>query len=160
MKNLKKILIVFLVLILIGGIMFFKYTIPNYRNINFDEVYQCDIDANTEIFNKTYWFSIRDNSYNGFFDIGYLDKIGVDCSKLDFDYSKYTYIITIGYELSDISYSYHDMKNRKLIFIPKQFIGKVKLKKEFDNKVYIYKIKKMDIDCDYHNRSKNVEFVN
>ena len=50
------------------------------------------------------------------------------------------------------------MKNRKFIFIPKQFIGKVELKKDFSNRVYIYKIKKMDIDCDYHDRSKNVEF--
>lgn len=138
--------------------MFLKYLIPNYKNINFEEVYQCSIDINSKVFNETYWFSIRDDSYNGFFDVQYLDKIGVNYSHLDFDYSKYTYVITIGYELSKISYSYHDMKNRKFIFIPKQFIGKVELKKDFSNRVYIYKIKKMDIDCDYHDRSKNVEF--
>ena len=50
------------------------------------------------------------------------------------------------------------MKNRVMVIFPKQYIGKVVLCEEDTGKVYIYRVKKMDIDCDYHEREKNVSF--
>lgn len=103
-----------------------------------------------------YWFSLRDEKYNGFFTEGYLRNYGVEFS--DYDYENYTYIVTLGHELKEITYSPKEMKDRVMVIFPKQYIGKVVLDKNDTGKVYIYRVKKMDIDCDYHERSKNVSF--
>lgn len=109
----------------------------------------------------TSWFTIRDQSYNGFYDEGQLDfmvKSKDDLKNYDFDYDNYTYVVTVGHELKKISYSYSQMKNRKFLFIPKQFVGNVILDKNNTDNIYIYRIKKMDIDYDYHDRNRGVSF--
>ena len=75
-----------------------------------------------------------------------------------FDYDHYTYIVTIGHELINIEYSRSDMKNRIYGIFPKQYVGHVTLKEDLTDKVYIYRIKKMDIDCDYHEPNRSVTF--
>lgn len=105
------------------------------------------------------WFSLRDEKYSGFFDIEKLTEYGADTSDLSFDFSHYTYIVTCGHELRSIKYSLSQTKNRRFLFIPKQFVGIVELQYDPSPYVYIYRVKKLDIDCDYHERSKNVYYV-
>lgn len=104
-----------------------------------------------------FWIALRSPAYNGFFSNDIL-KNNFNIEFNEFDFNKYTYIVTSGYELKQISYSYDTMKNRKFIAIPKQFIGKVVLWDEYKDKIYIYKIPKMDIDCDFHERNREVYF--
>lgn len=106
------------------------------------------------------WFSLRSPEFGGFFDAERLfAQYGIDESLLQFDFEQYTYVITIGHSLHKIEYSFSEMKNRKWIVVPKQFIGIVTLNKTFENKIYVYAIPKMDIDCDYHMRSRNITFI-
>jgi hypothetical protein len=136
-----------------------KYTNATYTEIPYEKVTQYEFSLDDDNINYTFWFTIRDELFNGWFTNDYLTNMGIDISNIEFDYNKYTYVITIGYELHRISYSYSDMKNRKFGFVPKQFVGKVELQRELKNIVYIYRIKRMDIDCDYHERNRNVFFV-
>lgn len=106
--------------------------------------------------NVPLWFSVRDDKYYGFYDEKCLLKYCEDYNIGTIDTQKYTYIITCGHKLSSISYSFSEMKNRSFIIFPKQYIGKVLLEYEETDMVYIYRVKKIDIDCDYHNSSYNV----
>ncbi len=76
------------------------------------------------------------------------------------DRENYTYVVTCGHKLKNISYNLFETKNRKFIVFPKQFVGRVVLEYEESDNIYIYKIKKIDIDCDYHDRARNVYFQN
>ena len=106
--------------------------------------------------NYRYWFTLRDEKYSGFVEASILDEYEYDTSIFDFD--NYTYVITLGHELKKIEYNFAYMKNRIYIVFPKQFIGKVTLNSVKTNDIYIYKIRKMDIDYDYHDPSKRVVF--
>ena len=105
------------------------------------------------------WFSVRDKKYSGFFDEELLSEHCVGYRKDELDLENYTYIVTCGHKLKEISYSFCETKNRKLLFIPKQYVGRVILYYEENSYIYIYKVKKIDIDCDYHDRNKNVYFT-
>lgn len=148
-KKLAFIIPVVIIVALITGYIFYN---KDY-NLGYTLVYSESCD---NINADEYWFSLRDEKYNGFFTEEYLRNYGVGFS--DFDYENYTYIVTFGHELKEITYSPKEMKNRVMVIFPKQYIGKVVLCKENTGKVYIYRVKKMDIDCDFHEREKNVSF--
>lgn len=135
-----------------------RYFKSDYKIIQFDKIYESKVELDSYS-DQLVWFTLRDKCFDGFFDISMLERLGVDYSNMKIDYNNDTYVVTIGYELVNLSYSYSDMKNRKLGIIPKQFVGKVGLKDEFKEMIYIYKIKRLDIDCDYHDRRKNVSFI-
>ena len=105
------------------------------------------------------WFSVRDKKYSGFFDEKLLSKHCIDYRNGELDLDHYTYIVTCGHKLKDIEYSFSETKNRKLLLIPKQFVGRVVLYYEENSYIYIYRVKKIDIDCDYHDRSRNVYYI-
>lgn len=147
------VLLVILVMI-IGRIFFYNQKYP----LDFEKVTEIKKGQDN---NDLYWFTLRDEEYNGFYGIEMLENLSSnidDVDNIDFDYENYTYVITIGHELKSISYSYSDMKNRKFLFIPKQFVGDVVLDSMETDKLYIYKIKKMDIDCDYHDKDVGINF--
>lgn len=156
----RKALIIFVIMLIFVAVTVILY--KSYFSISFEKIYECNADIPEE--NDLYWFTQRDASYDGFFGTNndwiynLVDK-SVDIESMHFDYNNYTYVITIDHELKKISYSYSDMKNRKFLFIPKQFVGNVVLDSKETNKLYIYRIKKMDIDCDYHNPDYGVSFV-
>ena len=130
-----------------------------YRPLKF-EYLQTVTTSNPEEFRQETknlkWFTIRDQKYNGFFNEGMFDTLHVLVNTKDFDYSKYTYVVTVGHELEELSYSYSCMKNRNMFLLPKQFVGKAVLNLETTDQIYIYRTKKIDLDCDYHERDKNV----
>ncbi len=156
-SNRKKKFVFFMFLLLLMW-CFFVSAVCIYH-MNFDISFECigafDVTEYPENGCSTGWLSLRHPDYNGFYSDEILNQYRID---MDLEYDKYTYIITFGYELKQISYSYDTVKNRKILFIPKQFIGKVILLDEFKDKLYIYKIPKMDIDCDIHERNREVYF--
>ncbi len=126
-------------------------------NIKFEMVYESDnlVNLTNEIspnYDGTTWFTLRNKSYDGFYSEEYLKEFDIDFKQ--FNYDKYTYIVTVGHTMKSISYSYDTMKNRKLLVLPKEFIGKIVLNDKFENKVFIYKIKRIDLDCDYHQKNR------
>lgn len=148
------VLLLILSVIIIGRIFFYNQK----HTLDFVKVTEID---RTPDDNDIYWFTLRNEEYNGFYGIEMLENLSSnidDVDNINFDYDNYTYVITVGHELKSISYSYSDMKNRKFLFIPKQFVGNVVLDSKATDKLYIYKIKKMDIDCDYHDKKVGVNF--
>ena len=106
-----------------------------------------------------YWFSIRDEKYNGFFDTSILEKFSIKTDALELDLQNYTYIVVINYELDSLKYSASKTKNRIMGIFPKQYVGIVTLKNFDEDTIRIYKTKRIDIDCDYHQRDANVTIM-
>lgn len=157
-KPRKRIVIIVTVAVLLLALIFGAAILYNHEFVaELEQVAELDSDVNEDI----YWFTLRSESYSPFFEKSYLENIIADkteISDLKLDYDKYTYVVTVGHKLKSLSYSYSSMKNRVFGFIPKQFVGIVDLSSQHTDKVYIYRIKKMDIDCDYHDRESNVTF--
>lgn len=148
--------IMFSILLFIAGSVWTIIYTRTFRSIDFEQV--CEKDYNTEKGKEHFWFTIRSPEFSGFYSEESLDTLGVDYNGVTFDYDRYTYIITIGHELLNIEYSRNDMKNRICGIFGKQYVGHVTLKEEATDKVYIYRINKMDIDCDYHEPRRAVTF--
>jgi len=102
------------------------------------------------------WFSVRDEKFQGFHGTGEEMLRGFTGKSFDLDIENYTYIVTIGHELESLKFSLSAIKNT---FPPKQFVGIITPKEERADLIYIYRIKKMDIDYDYHDPSGFVTFV-
>lgn len=151
-----KALTFFILMIIIVTLIFFVFIYNKEYKLNFEKVTEIQ---NSELVDKLpiYWCTIRNKEYNGYFGSELPSELDIN---MDLNLDKYTYIITLGHELQSISYSYKETKNRKLLFFPKQYIGKVLLLKNKTPYIYIYRIKKMDIDSDIHEPDKNVCFVN
>lgn len=150
----KMIVIVVIVLafsIFLGGVLYYMQF--NIRFENLDTVkepsgFSENIDA--------IWFTLRDEKYKGFFPNNTLSDYGID---IDMDFQTYTYVITCGHEMTKLERSYSKMKNKIFGFLPKQFIGQITLKEADDHMIHIYRIPKMDIDCNYHQREQYVQWV-
>lgn len=153
---LKVLIIIFCMILFIGGGIWMIY-LRTFKSIEFEQV--CEKQATFERSRHILWFTLRSSEYSGFYSEESLDTLGVEnYEDIAFDYDRYTYIVTIGHELISIEYSRSDMKNRIYGIFGKQYVGHVTLKEEATDKVYIYKIKKMDIDCDYHEPERDVIF--
>lgn len=150
----KMIVIVVIVLafsIFLGGVLYymqFNIRFENLDTVKEPEGFTEKIDA--------VWFTLRDENYKGFFPNDTLSDYGIE---VDMDFQRYTYVITCGHEMVKLEKSYSKMKNRKFGFLPKQFIGQITLKEADDHMVHIYRIPRMDIDCNYHQRDQFVQWV-
>ena len=152
----KKVVIIIVVVlifsIITGGGIFYRmpYNIPfeNIETVKEPSGFSENIDA--------IWFTLRDEKYKGFFPNNTLSDYGID---IDMDFQTYTYVITCGHEMTKLERSYSKMKNKIFGFLPKQFIGQITLKEADDHMIHIYRIPKMDIDCNYHQREQYVQWV-
>ena len=105
------------------------------------------------------WFSLRHNDYCGSFSADFLKIYEAEADDIAFDFDNYTYIFTIGHELVNIEYSYSQFKNRRLLFFPEQLVGIVTLDENLVDMVFVYRVKRMNIDLDYHSPRVNVYFT-
>lgn len=108
--------------------------------------------------NSPYWICLKDPDYNGFFSIGFLEQYNVDYDEWDLEH--YTYIVTFGYEMKNIEYSFSDCKNWNYSILPKNYLGKLTLTSEKTDIIHIYKIKKVDIESAFPDGPDNISFQN
>jgi len=147
----KTLIVIFIIVIITITAIVYK----SFYNIKFEKIGEFEMKE-SYINNKTfYWFTIRHPEFDGFLSEDALNSISEKIN-IDFDFDNYTYIFVCGHELKKIEYSYSFVKDRQLIFFAKTFIGQVTLSKETTNKIYVYKIRKTNIDCDYHERSRGI----
>jgi hypothetical protein len=108
--------------------------------LDFEEVYR---EKREDIKIMGRWYSIKDKKYRGFYSEENFPNYNFDCDN-------YTYIVTFGYELETISYSFSRMidKRKVSLGLPRQFVGEVVYEDVPTNYVYIYKVKKLNIDRD------------
>lgn len=121
----------------------------HYFNIDFTEVHRERYNFEHE--STVVWRSTRDEAKS---EIAYAPSeiFGADFS--DYDLKKYTYVISYGYELLDVSCSLGEMKNSNgLYFVPKMIFGT-----ERKNMIYIYRLPKTELDYDMHRTDRNVFF--
>jgi len=132
--------------------------IHNNKSIQFVEIASFDTGQVLTREEKVVWFSLRHESYNGFFSAELLNNYGVETEHMTFDFENYTYIITVGHELRGVEFSYSVFKNRKYFILPDQFVGKVTLDDNLVNRVFFYRVRRMNIDLDYHSPRSHVTF--
>lgn len=119
--------------------------------------YVTEINVDPKVLEKEQflWLSVIDEKYNPFFDETYLvGNYGEDILKHEkfADKDKFSYIVTFGRKLECVTYKYSEAKPKLVGLVPKQYLGRVTLCGERNNKIYVYKIPKADIICSHHGR--------
>ena len=141
MKYLKA-LTVFLVAL---GISILLYNMS--YSLDFERVYECE-EPNKSIFMEGIsWCTVTDEKYQQFFSMDEIKK----SINYDFDTENYSYIVCHNHQLKKMTFKISNPKKRKFIVFPYEIVGNALLDKETDNKIYVYRIRKMNITIDYHN---------
>ena len=127
-----------------------------YHEVQCEYVCSFKYDEALSLTDSYPWFTLRSEEYDPWFSPSgeLFDNSPIDLAQLDLD--QYTYVVTVGRKLIKLEYSYSSMERRKYIVIPKEFVGRITLDSYLTNDIYIYRIPKMDIDCDLHNQTYNV----
>lgn len=147
--------IIFTLIILVVTVIFFLF---QYYDVKIELVDRYVIEK-LDWDNAPVWLTLRNDVYDPWVKIEYISKkYGIKLDKQKFDFDKYTYAVVVGHELVSLKYSFSDAFSRKYIIIPDQFNGRVTLKSGKTNNIYIYKFKRMNIDCDYHDLG-NIQYV-
>ncbi len=97
------------------------------------------------------YFFIKDEDYNGFYDgkaiLGYYLP-EYDLSGLDTD--KYTYFVTVEGKIASVKYNGLNCKRRTVFAIPDEYEAIIESEETADGIIRIYRMKKINIDYDYH----------
>lgn len=136
------------IILIISSILLITLLFIYFRNnrLEFSEVYS-ESSCGTIRENSPYWICIKDNDLHGFFGVEYLDQYNVDYNEWDLEH--YTYIVTFGYEMKKIEYSYSDCRNWHFSIIPNNYLGKLTLSGEKTDMIHIYRTKRVDIEQAY-----------
>lgn len=149
--NCRRWMIVAAIFIVISVLEGFFLLYFHYFNIDFTEVHREHLEFDWE--STSAWRSTRSESKS---KVIYSPEEIFHVDFSDYDLKKYTYIISYGYELLDVSCSLSEMKNSNgLYFVPKMIF-----KSERKDMIYIYQIPKTELDYDMHQTSRNVFFKN
>lgn len=121
----------------------------HYFNIDFTEVHRERSEFEHE--STVAWHSTRDEAKSG---IAYAPSGIFGAEFSEHDLKKYTYVVSYGYELLDVSCSLSEMKNSNgLYFVPRMIFGS-----ERNDTLYIYRLPKTELDYDMHSPDRNVFF--
>ena len=148
-KGIKYIFVPFLVILVAVAIALGSYVVFAERNLAFEPITEKTLDISS-VNERVKWFTISDNNFEKLDLSDYAEKAIInqlDSELIDTD--NYTYIVTIGHRLKGFSYNYTRCSLRRFI-IPTEYIGRATLESQSTGKVYVYKIRKMNIDRDYH----------
>lgn len=149
----KLIIIISIALVIVGGILWLCLN----HHLSFEQVAVLDWDkskSTNSITEELKWFTILDEDYNPWFDESLLtDQYHVDLSDVQFDTEHYSYVLTINRELKKLSYNYLAFSGRI-----SRYHGRVTLGEETPGKIYIYRIKKMNITIDIHDWDSNTYY--
>lgn len=138
--------IVILVCCVLGLIMF-SFRERSLKPELIDEIRINNLDA---ISDKDYFF-IKSDEYNNFYDgFEILKQLSPDYDTQKLDAKHFTYVVSVNGTITEINYSEKNCKMRNVIGLPKTYTAFLDYEKINDNTVRIYKIKKVDIDYDYH----------
>lgn len=159
MTNKKAKIILLFVFVIIVAIAVLTYFIFFYtHNVSFelaDEMDNVQISADNRIY--THYYFIKDSKYSSWYDGEERFKESFpnyDFSKLDT--KKYTYLVLFSGNLNSVKYSGKNCKQRTIIF-PYEYTAFVDADKTGDGSVKIYRMKKINIEYDYHGDEGIVE---
>lgn len=146
-------LIVLIVVILICSVLLFLMFEFRERNLKpelIDEIKVYNLDSTSD---KDYFF-IKSDEYNNFYDgVELLKQLIPDYDVKQLDTEQFTYVVSVNGTITEINYSGKNCKMRNAIGLPVTYTAFLDYKKTNDDTVRIYKIKKVNIDYDYHSVS-------
>jgi len=142
------------IIFLLSIISYFIYQFNTYHTIKFELIYEKKLNSNFyNTPNPTIWYTLKSNSFNGF------DKNSPEYfDDIKLDYNKYTYIVVNDYQLKKLKYTWKEVNLRKMVIFPDLYVGFATLDKQKTGKTYLYRIKKMNIDSDYHGKNSRNTF--
>jgi hypothetical protein len=152
-----------LVPVLLAAVLIIIFAVLYWHDfdLSYEYVAEIPIQVDSDSSKDRYWFTLRNQKYHGFYDEEMLYNLsGLSKVAVDFDYQDYTYVVTYKHQLNRLSISLSRMKDRNAFLLPKQFVGKIYLERKETNSIYIYRVKSIDLDCDYHKISDHVVLIN
>ena len=120
------------------------------RNLKTELIDEIKIDGLQNTLYTDYFF-IRSDEYINFYD-GFerLEELIPDYDFEKLYTEQFTYVVSVNGTVNMIKYSGRDCKRRNAIGLPITYTAFLDYEKTNDNIIRIYKIKKIDIDYDYH----------
>ena len=149
----KKVIIVGVIVFVVAFPLYIIYQFNTFHSIDFELIYETELPVEYKEGHSLVWRTCSDNSYNKMFE----SPEYIDDFKLDLE--KYTYVIVNNHKLLEFKYTWKEVSLRKFIVFPDEYIGFATLSKEETGKQYVYRIKKMNVNADYHNRNINDTFI-
>lgn len=121
-------------------------------NIKYEFAYKIPITYSEQSRDNLPWFTVVNENYEPMFNLDSLGNYGVDKNTVEykFDLENYSYIICYGHELKKITYRYIKPIKRKGL-IPYTLTATATMSSENQNGIFIYRIKRKNITCDFHN---------
>ncbi|MCH5191335.1 MAG: hypothetical protein J1F23_04145 [Oscillospiraceae bacterium] len=129
------------------GLLIFEIRDRNLKTELIDEIKIEDFQNSL----YTDYFFIRSDEYINFYDgFEMLEEIIPDYDFEKLDTEQFTYLVSVNGTVNTIEYSGRNCKMRNAIGLPVTYTAFLDYEKTNDNIIRIYKIKKIDIDYDYH----------
>lgn len=138
-----------MVIICLLVVYFFRY------NLDFKEVYSVKYDGGFKT-NSPCFICIKDPNYNGFFDKDFLKQYDVVYTNWNFE--NHTYIVTFGYELKRVSFTFSKCVDSKKSIIPANYQALVTLSKERNEKIHIYELDRIDLESSFPDGTDEIVF--
>ena len=149
----KKVIIVSVIVFVVVFPLYIIYQFNTFHSIDFELIYETELPSDYKEGSSQVWKTYSDNSFNKFIKSpDYIDDI-----KLDFD--NFTYIIVNNHQLVDFKYTWKEVNLRKFVIFPELYVGFATFTKEETGKQYVYRIKRMNINADYHGKNDNNTFI-
>lgn len=151
----KKVIFISVILILlIAGIVLINIFVVTH-SVQLELVDEREAVSVSEAIDSNYFF-IKDDSYQGFYDgVLRLQEYIPDYDVSALNTQEYTYVVSFNCKIEGITYSGRECKRRTLFVFPDVYTAHVTFNNTSDNVVRIYRMKKINIDYDYHSAGLN-----
>lgn len=146
----KKFLKVFLIAFIVA-VVWSMNTFLITHNLKLDLINEFEYNGDYKYAYGEKYFFIKDDDYNCFYDgkeilKSYLPEY--ELSSLDTD--DYTYMISVNRKINSVKYNGRNCKLRTYFLLPDEYEAIIESEETDDAVIRIYRMKKINIDYDYH----------
>lgn len=142
------------VLLIVGTVLMNTFVVTH--TVQLELVDEKEAASVSEAIDSNYFFT-KDDSYQGFYDgVLRLQEYIPDYDISALNIQEYTYVVSFNCKIEEITYSGRVCKRRTILGFPDVYTANVTFDKTSDNVIRIYRMKKINIDYDYHGAGLNV----
>jgi hypothetical protein len=146
----KKGLKIFVIALVVAGI-YFTNTFIITHNLKLDLIEELKYNSSCSYSYGEKYFFIKDDNNNGLYNGKQVLKHYIsdfDLTKLNTE--KYTYLVAVNRKINSVNYNGRNCKLRTSFAFPETYEAIIDSEKTNDSLIRIYRMKKINIDYDYH----------
>lgn len=146
----KRAIVLSVICVLTAVLIYLLNTFYITHNLKFELIDEAKAECELSGLGEKLFF-IKDSGFSPFYDgKEFLANCAPNYDKSKLDTEKYTYLITIGRKVKSIKYSGRKCLMRTYFLFPDEYAADIDCEETDDKILRIYRVKKMNIDYDYH----------